>query len=111
MVVLHDAVDALHDDVAGRRLVLGPAADGGFYLVAARTTPAVAFADVTWSRDDVLAAVIARAEASGRNVTLLRGWHDVDTDDDLHALLRRAGGATRTRALLAAPGSPWRGVE
>jgi rSAM/selenodomain-associated transferase 1 len=99
--VLADAVAALEDDSALRRIVLGPAADGGFYLVAARQAPAAAFDGVVWSRDDVLAAVTARAEAAGLEVALVRPWQDVDTEADLRALLRRDGGAVRTRAALS----------
>jgi rSAM/selenodomain-associated transferase 1 len=99
--VIGDAVAALQDDVTGRRIVLGPAADGGFYLVAARRAPAAAFDGVVWSRDDVLAAVTARAEAAGLEVALVRAWQDVDTAADLQALLARSGGARRSRAVVA----------
>jgi rSAM/selenodomain-associated transferase 1 len=99
--VLADAVAALEDDSAARRIVLGPAADGGFYLVAARHPPAAAFDGVVWSRDDVLAVVTARAEAAGLEVVLVRPWQDVDTEADLRALLGRGGGAVRTRSALA----------
>lgn len=101
--VIADAVAALHDDAAARRIVLGPAADGGFYLVAARRATAAAFDGVVWSRDDVLAAVTARAAAAGLEVTLVRPWQDVDTEADLRALIRRDGGAVRTRTALAGP--------
>jgi rSAM/selenodomain-associated transferase 1 len=98
---IEDAVAALQQDGTGRRIVLGPAADGGFYLVAARTAPVEAFDGVTWSRGDVLAAVTARAEAAGLEVTVVRPWFDVDTEDDLRALVARGVGAPRTRAVLA----------
>jgi rSAM/selenodomain-associated transferase 1 len=101
--VVGEAVDALQDDEGGRRIVLGPAADGGFYLVAARVAPAAAFEGVMWSRDDVLVEVTARATAAGFEVVLGRPWQDVDTAADLRALAGRATpGARRTRATLAA---------
>jgi uncharacterized protein len=79
-------------------LVLGPADDGGFYLVAARHAEADAFNDVRWSQNTVLAAVTSRARAAGRDVILASPWRDVDTPDDLQALLARRGdGALRTR--------------
>lgn len=104
--VITDAVTALQDDTTGRRIVLGPAADGGFYLVAARRPPAAAFDGVVWSRDDVLAAVSARAEAVGFEVVLVRPWQDVDTEADLRTLLARPGGARRSRAVVAGHGPP-----
>ena len=99
--MISDAVAALHGEAAERRIVFGPAADGGFYLVGGRTAPVEAFDGVRWGRDDVLAAVTARAESAGLDVVLVRPWYDVDTEDDLKALLGRTGGATRTRAVLA----------
>lgn len=83
-----------------RRLVLGPAEDGGFYLVASRHAEAAAFDGVTWSQATVLADVRARAEAAGRDVVLLGSWRDVDTVDDLRMLLTRSAGAPRTRAVV-----------
>ena len=109
--VVGDAVAALQDDSSGLRVVLGPAADGGFYLVAARVAPAAAFEGVTWSRDDVLSAVTARATAAGFEVTLVQRWQDVDTATDLRALAgRTTSGALRTRAALAGLAGPRGGV-
>jgi len=97
-----EAVQALQDDPGGRRIVFGPAADGGFYLVAARVAPAAAFDGVRWSRDDVLAAVMARATAAGFEVAQVRPWRDVDTAADLRALAGSSTtGASRTRAALS----------
>ncbi len=110
--IVHEAVDALQDDPAGRRIVLGPAADGGFYLVAGRVAPAAAFADVPWSRDDVLAAVTARATAAGFEVAHVRPWRDVDTAADLRALAGGlTSGASRTRAALRGLAGRLGGVE
>jgi rSAM/selenodomain-associated transferase 1 len=100
--VLRDAASRAGDAaaVAGSRLVLGPADDGGFYLVAARQAESAAFEGVVWGQPSVLAGVRARAEAAGREVVLVTPWRDVDTPDDLRALLARgSAGAVRTRAL------------
>jgi glycosyltransferase A (GT-A) superfamily protein (DUF2064 family) len=100
--VVGEAVDALQDAAAARLIVLGPAADGGFYLVAGRVAPAAAFEGVAWSHDDVLAEVSARATAAGFAVSLVMPWRDVDTADDLRALAESSTpGALRTRAALA----------
>jgi len=110
--IVDEAVDALQDDPDGRRIVLGPTADGGFYLVAGRVAPAAAFEGVRWSRGDVLAAVRARAIAAGFEVAHVRPWHDVDTAADLRALAGRpTAGASRTRAALHGLGDHLGGVE
>lgn len=94
----------------GGDLVLGPADDGGYYLVAARASalgPAL-FAGVPWSTERVLAETLARSRSLGLAVELLPAARDVDTPADLAALAAAlaAGedGCPRTRALLASWG-------
>jgi rSAM/selenodomain-associated transferase 1 len=78
-------------------VVLGPATDGGYYLIGcARWLPSI-FDRIAWGGPTVLAETIARlAESSGR-LALLPPWYDVDTLDDWRMLrghvaaMRRAG--------------------
>jgi rSAM/selenodomain-associated transferase 1 len=67
-------------------VVLGPATDGGYYLIGcARWLPSV-FDGIAWGGPMVLAETIARvAESSGR-LALLPPWYDVDTLDDWRML-------------------------
>ena len=65
-------------------LVIGPASDGGYYLIAATAPPDV-FAGVEWGSDRVLAQTLAAAKARNVRVHLLDGMRDVDTPADLHA--------------------------
>jgi uncharacterized protein len=74
-----------------RRLVLGPADDGGYYLIAATRTPGV-FTGIPWGTPGVLAATVAAACEAGLPVHLLDPWHDLDTAGDLRRLLE--GGRT-----------------
>ena len=92
-------------------LVLGPALDGGYYLVAVRTSWPELFAGVPMGTDRVLQATLDRAARLGLRVALLPALRDLDRVEDLHAALE--GGeldrAPRTRAaawelLAAAPG-------
>jgi len=76
-------------------LVLGPAHDGGYYLIAATTTPNV-FDGVEWGSPRVLAQTRSVAERQGLRVQLIDWLRDVDTADDLRAVR-----APRTRAWLA----------
>jgi rSAM/selenodomain-associated transferase 1 len=104
-------VEAAFDLVAaGCDLALGPAEDGGYYLVAARAdrlAPEL-FADIPWSTGAVLERTLDRGRRLGLNCRLLPTARDVDTPADLAALiaLLDGGGANcpRTRSLLAAWG-------
>jgi len=66
-------------------VVLGPAADGGFYLAAARR-PVRMFERVRWSARTTLAETAERARAHGARVALLPPWYDVDEPEDLRLL-------------------------
>jgi len=68
-------------------VVLGPAADGGYYLVAARDRVPDVFEHVRWSTSHTLRDTLVQAAAAQHRVHLLPPWYDVDTPQDL-ALLR-----------------------
>lgn len=95
-------------------LVLGPADDGGYYLIGARTLHRDLFAGMTFSVDTVFAETVARAQRLGLSVHVLPPWYDVDDAASLATLRAelfegRAYGAAEvspghaeaTRALLA----------
>ena len=63
-------------------VVLGPSADGGYYLLAATRLPPL-FDGIEWGTDRVLAATLARASECGLAVRLLHVAADVDTPADL----------------------------
>jgi rSAM/selenodomain-associated transferase 1 len=79
--VVRSAFAALDD----ADLVLGPAADGGYYLIGMREPHAVLFHDVPWSTDRTLAVTLERARAARLRVALLHTLRDVDTADDWRA--------------------------
>ncbi len=91
---------------AGADLVLGPADDGGYYLLAARRSalsPRL-FEGIAWSTETVLAETLARADELGLRVERLAVGCDCDTPADLARLAEELraedGGCPRTRALL-----------
>jgi rSAM/selenodomain-associated transferase 1 len=63
-------------------LVLGPAEDGGYWLVGLRKNHPGLFTDMTWSSSDVLGETMKRAKAFGLKTSLLRTLSDVDTRED-----------------------------
>ena len=66
-------------------VVLGPAADGGYYLLGLRAPLPVLFTGVAWSTAAVLRQTAARARDAGATVTYLEVRSDIDTPDDLAA--------------------------
>jgi len=67
------------------RVVLGPAEDGGYYLLGMSAPHAHLFEDIAWSTDTVADETRARARTLGLDLVELAPWYDVD---DHAALLR-----------------------
>jgi rSAM/selenodomain-associated transferase 1 len=65
-----------------RDLVLGPATDGGYWLVALKKPCARLFQNISWSTDRVLAQTIAAGTEAGLKIDCLRRLTDVDTLDE-----------------------------
>mgnify|MGYP001147948482 CR=1 FL=1 len=81
---LVQAIEALRS--AGDRLVLGPASDGGYYLIGLRRVHRELFDGMPWSTPAVLEETIRRARRLGLRVARLAPWYDVDTGEDLARL-------------------------
>jgi len=64
-------------------LVLGPATDGGYWLIGLRRPAPALFADMPWSTDSVLARTLGRARSLGLSVRTLEPLPDVDRPEDL----------------------------
>ena len=103
VLVIREAFAALTDnDVA-----LGPAEDGGYYLLAARRAHPWLFHDMPWSTDRVASETVRRCRALGLRTHVLPAWYDVDDAASLAILrmdLRRLPMSTapKTRAVLQA---------
>lgn len=72
---------------SGERVVLGPADDGGYYLLGMKQPHAHLFADIAWSTSRVAATTKARAVALGLEVVTLPTWYDVDDAASLDRLV------------------------
>lgn len=66
----------------GHELALGPARDGGYYLIGLRAPQPGLFADVPWSTPAVLGLTLERAARLSLRVRLLATLRDVDTPED-----------------------------
>ncbi len=113
----------------GADVVLGPAADGGYWLIAMRERNDAPFHEIPWSTPAVLAVTRRRCEEAGLRLAEVAAWRDVDTAVDLSFLARDRDHlpAPHTREALARltipeppharllesellAGSPWRAV-
>jgi rSAM/selenodomain-associated transferase 1 len=64
-------------------LVLGPADDGGYYLIGLRSACDELFQDMPWSTDEVFSRTIGRATTLGLSFTRLETLRDIDRPEDL----------------------------
>ena len=92
-------------EAPGDRAVLGPADDGGYYLLGLKAPHPELFEDIEWSTGAVAAQTRARAAAIGLELVELPPWYDVDDGAALARLLEafrvpsgRAFAAPATRA-------------
>lgn len=76
-------INSAFEQLLSNDFVLGPAHDGGYYLLGMRRFSALPFDDIKWSTDEVLSETLRRIEASSSSFTLLPVCTDVDTIEEL----------------------------
>ncbi|HEX8041577.1 MAG TPA: TIGR04282 family arsenosugar biosynthesis glycosyltransferase [Chryseosolibacter sp.] len=82
--VIDEAFESLHHSDA----VVGPAKDGGYYLLGMNQMLPALFDNKRWSTNTVLNETIRDLGLLGLHYTLLRTLADVDTEEDLPDELR-----------------------
>lgn len=82
-------VERAFAELHGHDLVLGPACDGGYYLVGLTAPQAALFDGVAWSTDAVYASTLDRARSLGLRTAALPELRDVDTLADLRQEWKR----------------------
>jgi glycosyltransferase A (GT-A) superfamily protein (DUF2064 family) len=70
-------------ELAERDVVIGPASDGGYYLIGLARPMPFLFAEMEWSTETVFAETLARAAAQGIGPAVLPELDDIDTPGDL----------------------------
>jgi rSAM/selenodomain-associated transferase 1 len=105
------------------RVVLGPADDGGYYLLGMTAAHAHLFADIAWSTDTVAETTRLRAAQAGLDLVELPTWYDVDDQAALERLMEETAmtqmaengllpyAAPRTALALARMGLRARGLD
>jgi uncharacterized protein len=85
-LVTRDVIATAFKALAETDVVLGPAADGGYYLIGLRRCPQGWLDGVRWSSPWTLADTVEMARRHDLTLSLLPLGSDVDTADDLAAL-------------------------
>lgn len=86
-----DLISQAFDALENVDVVLGPAGDGGYYLVGCRRRQPGLFEDIRWSDANTLADQLFRARQLGLRTALLPVREDIDTWDDWLRYLERTG--------------------
>jgi rSAM/selenodomain-associated transferase 1 len=87
-------LDQAFDALRRSDVVLGPALDGGYYLIGLRRPAPLLFEAIEWGTPAVLRETHERARAAGLALTNLAPLRDVDAPEDL-AVWTRAQGRSR----------------
>ncbi|MBL8679427.1 MAG: TIGR04282 family arsenosugar biosynthesis glycosyltransferase [Myxococcales bacterium] len=99
------ALSAPRAAVDASEFVVGPAEDGGYYLLGMRRFERALFTAIDWSTERVFSQTMTALRSHGARPYLLEPWFDVDLPADLLrlrvALERDASLAPRTAALIA----------
>ena len=85
-----DVIERAFEYLENADVVLGPASDGGYYLIALSAPHSALFQDIPWSSPETLQRTLAVAHESGLRVALLEERSDVDTGEDWRQWLSRS---------------------
>jgi rSAM/selenodomain-associated transferase 1 len=100
----HKTIEQASDQLLHHDVVLGPAIDGGYYLIGAKgpwnDRLANLFVDMPWSSDQVLTQTVNRCQANALAVALLEEREDIDTLEALDRLRNELAVTNRHADLL-----------
>jgi len=97
-----DSVSSAFAQLHSADVVIGPATDGGYYLIGTSRHLPQLFADLRWSSADVLQQTTRGLERP-QKLGLLPLWYDVDTLDDWPNAARASRRAVASRDRSAGP--------
>ncbi|MBI4962816.1 MAG: TIGR04283 family arsenosugar biosynthesis glycosyltransferase [Desulfomonile tiedjei] len=101
----HGIMEKALQELRNRDLVLGPATDGGYYLIGLRRPPNRAlFEDIPWGTRTVLESTLRIAGEHGLSTALVNLLSDVDRPEDLEILSKTGTGNSQTASPDPVPG-------
>ena len=88
MGIIHEAFDGL----SRNDMTLGPAADGGYYLIGFTRHAFIkeVFAGISWGTGRVFSETLEKIRSAAVHVHILPEWQDIDTFEDLEQFYKRA---------------------
>ncbi|NQZ57119.1 MAG: glycosyltransferase [Lentisphaeraceae bacterium] len=75
--------DEVDEKLRSSDVVIGPASDGGYYLIAMKSNHQSLFKNIDWGTDKVLQETLLCAEENGLDVVLLEERNDMDHWEDI----------------------------
>src|SRR5207245_11114496 len=85
-VAAHDIHEAWKN-LRTHDIVLGPASDGGYWLIGLRQLQPALLQNIPWSTENVFPETMKRVQKCGLSVRLLREREDVDTEAEWRRFL------------------------
>lgn len=79
-------VDEAFDALSSHDVVLGPALDGGYYLLGSSRLVPELFEHISWGSGTVFQETKDALQRAGCSYSVLIEWYDIDTDEDLARL-------------------------
>jgi rSAM/selenodomain-associated transferase 1 len=102
-----ETIDRAFQALDGRDVVVGPATDGGYYLIGLHGPQTELFLGIDWGTERVLRQTIQMSSTLGLSIEQLQPLEDMDTHADAYRLWRdlrsqasRRASSPRTEAIL-----------
>ena len=92
-----ESINAAFAKLDGEDIVLGPTADGGYYLIGMKALHREAFDVKHYGESSVLEDTVKSIEKSGLRIVYVDTYHDMDNREDLAGYLRRMRNDKRLR--------------
>jgi hypothetical protein len=80
-----ELIERAYQRLDNNDVVIGPANDGGYYLIGMKKNQADLFQNMVWSTETVFQETIVKIQKKGRTFEVLPTLIDIDTEDDLTA--------------------------
>jgi uncharacterized protein len=78
-----ELIQQAHQKLANSDFVIGPAKDGGYYLLGMKKNNKNIFKNIDWSSEKVLEQTLEKIKTQNLTVALLKTLSDIDTLEDL----------------------------